>query len=71
MASVEVLSNFYLVAKTQSHYGDEEAKESFKFPQAYKETHCINRGMHSFQDKVYVRVYAYHICLERGTQMCL
>lgn len=35
---LEIVTNFYLITKTKSHYSDEKAKESFEFPQAYKET---------------------------------
>lgn len=28
---------YYLITKTNGHYSDEKAKESFKFPQACKE----------------------------------
>lgn len=42
--------DFYLVTKTKSHYGDEKAKESFKFPQAYKEIQTVSTlGLTAFK----------------------
>lgn len=39
---LEIGTGLYLITKAHSHYGDEKAKESFKFPQAYKEMQTVS-----------------------------
>ena len=39
---LKIVTTFYLITKTKSHYSDEKAKESFEFPQAYKEKQIVS-----------------------------
>lgn len=41
-----IVTDFYLITEAKSHYGDEKAKESFKFPQPYEEIETVSTPGH-------------------------
>lgn len=42
---LKIKGDYYLITKAQSHYSDEKAKESFKFPQTYTEIQTVSNGL--------------------------